>query len=177
MRGILRIIVLVALLLVTSSPATNCWGTPARYSLRAPHASELLGSTEALWARAVVVQLASSCTQYPLTLAVDGEAGGGVPPYKFSWSFGDGTPVDPTENATHAYNSTGQFNVSLHVMDSTLDSAWANFSVLSQDIPCDAPASYGPPLIIGGLVVCLVLVTISSIIIIRRHRRIGSSTP
>jgi len=47
----------------------------------------------------------------------NGSASGGVSPYSYSWSFGDGS-TDAGPSVSHVYSSSGSFNVSLTVTDS-----------------------------------------------------------
>ena len=46
-----------------------------------------------------------------------GTASGGIPPYTWSWTFGDGG-TSPQQNPSHTYTSTGTFPVTLTVTDS-----------------------------------------------------------
>ncbi len=51
------------------------------------------------------------------TVLFSASTGGGVPPYVYSWSFGDGaTATGPTP--THVYSSIGYYKVTLTTMDS-----------------------------------------------------------
>ena len=44
---------------------------------------------------------------------------GGVPPYAFRWSFGDGTPDDTNEDPAHVFASPGTYTVTLVISDDT----------------------------------------------------------
>jgi PKD repeat protein len=46
-----------------------------------------------------------------------GQSGGGVKITSWSWDFGDGSPVNHTQNPTHLYNSSGTYTVTLSVVD------------------------------------------------------------
>jgi chitodextrinase len=52
----------------------------------------------------------------PLTVNFTGNATGGVPPYSYSWYFGDDTS-STEQNPTHAYSDAGDFIVTLTVTD------------------------------------------------------------
>ncbi len=48
-----------------------------------------------------------------------GSASGGLPPYTFSWNFGDGSPIANGGNVTHIYKQAGSYTVKMNVTDST----------------------------------------------------------
>lgn len=54
----------------------------------------------------------------PLTVAFHGNATGGVPPYTFTWTFGDGSPPKTGASLDHTYASGGTFSALLTVSDS-----------------------------------------------------------
>jgi PKD repeat protein len=58
----------------------------------------------------------------PLTVAFTGTASGGIPPYTYAWSFGDGSQA-ATQNASHTYPAEGAFPVSFTVRDSASGTA------------------------------------------------------
>lgn len=53
----------------------------------------------------------------PLAVSFLGQAQGGVPPYTYSWNFGDGGSSS-TQDPHHIYNSSGKFDAVLTVTDS-----------------------------------------------------------
>src|SRR5207247_1514823 len=57
-----------------------------------------------------------SSPQVGQTVSFSGSASGGVSPYSYSWSFGDGS-TGTGSSVTHAYASTGSFTVVLTVRD------------------------------------------------------------
>jgi hypothetical protein len=48
-----------------------------------------------------------------------GTASGGISPYKFNWTFGDGPLVANGSFVTHIFNSAGSYTVRLNITDST----------------------------------------------------------
>lgn len=64
----------------------------------------------------------------PLTVDFVGQAQGGVAPYRFEWSFGDGA-TSTDQNPSHTYNSSGQFTVVLTVLDSRGNHSTSSFTV------------------------------------------------
>lgn len=59
--------------------------------------------------------------QAPLLVSFDGGAEGGVPPYEFSWNFGEGesTPWSTVSQADHLYSTAGVFSAYVSVRDSS----------------------------------------------------------
>lgn len=57
-------------------------------------------------------------TAYPFTSTVSG----GIGPYTYSWSFGDGTTSDEA-NTTHTYTQAGSYSVKVTVTDSSGETA------------------------------------------------------
>lgn len=74
----------------------------------------------------------------PLTVNFTGSASGGIPPYSYSWNFGDGG-ISTSQNPSHTYTVASTYNVTLIVTDSAMvDSAdtigiWAG--VTKMEIP------------------------------------------
>ena len=74
----------------------------------------------------------------PLTVTFVGQAEGGVPPYGFTWNFGDGTTASTVQNPTHQFNATGTFTVELNVVD-----AQGNRSTSSLTVTVGGPSAPG----------------------------------
>ena len=68
----------------------------------------------------------------PLTVSFNGQATGGVPPYTFSWNFGDASSLSPLQDPTHTYNASGGYTVTLTVHDSIGNSATHGITVTVQ---------------------------------------------
>lgn len=75
----------------------------------------------------------------PLTVGASGYVSGGVPPYSYLWSFGDGTPDSPNQNTSHVYTTPGTYNCRLKVTDT------ANTTVFSAPTVITVTASGQPP--------------------------------
>ncbi len=58
-----------------------------------------------------------ACGYAPLNVVFTGTTTGGVPPYVFSWSFGDGGH-DTQQNPSHSYLAVGNYTATLTVTDS-----------------------------------------------------------
>ena len=55
----------------------------------------------------------------PLLVWFSSSPSGGMAPYTFSWSFGDGSPVNAQQNPSHYYNPAGTYTAQLTVHDSS----------------------------------------------------------
>ncbi len=65
----------------------------------------------------------------PLTVALNGTATGGLPSYRFSWDYGDGSLGSAAENPTHTFNGSGTYPVRLVVTDQLGQQATASLNV------------------------------------------------
>lgn len=82
---------------------------------------------------------------FPLSVSFVASVFGGVPPFVFQWSFGDGTANATTTDANHIYQSPGTFLATLRVRDSTgAVSTWSRtLQVFGQGLTVGLSAS--PP--------------------------------
>jgi PKD repeat protein len=64
----------------------------------------------------------------PLTVSFVGQAQGGVPPYRFEWSFGDGSKSS-IQDPQHTYNSSGHYIAALTVTDSRNNMSSSSLSI------------------------------------------------
>ncbi|MDE1820231.1 MAG: PKD domain-containing protein [Euryarchaeota archaeon] len=85
----------------------------------------------------------------PLPVSFGSSARGGLPPYTFNWTFGDGTSVYFTQNPNHTFTSTGTFHAWLNVTDSlgfSVSVALPAIAVVSPLSAVIVPSSVaGPP--------------------------------
>jgi PKD repeat protein len=74
------------------------------------------------------VQINHSKGPHPLDVTVAANVTGGVPPYAYAWSFGDGASAS-VAGATHSYAARGVFVVTLRVTDQANGTATAAATV------------------------------------------------
>ena len=65
----------------------------------------------------VVADVETDEGKAPLTVRFKSEIQGGVPPYRFVWNFGDGTPEVTERNPTHTFATPGVYRVDLIARD------------------------------------------------------------
>lgn len=65
---------------------------------------------------AAIVTVTSSPALVGDTVTLVGQASGGRAPYRYAWTFGDGTSAD-AETASHSYETSGQYPVTFSVTD------------------------------------------------------------
>ena len=56
----------------------------------------------------------------------------GALPFTYLWNFGDGTPLNTSNNPVHNYLSPGNYNVSLRAIDNNNDTAFAYYHASTQ---------------------------------------------
>src|SRR5579864_8107853 len=68
----------------------------------------------------LLVSVSASPASGPITLDTifSSTTSGGVPPYTYSWVWGDGTPNGSTQNPSHNYTTPGTYSTTLTVTDS-----------------------------------------------------------
>src|SRR5205814_2372776 len=69
-----------------------------------------------------------------------GSASGGVSPYSYVWSFGDGTSTSGTLNPTHTYPDNGTFSVTLAVTDAAGTTSQSSTSVAVSNVAPSSPS-------------------------------------
>jgi hypothetical protein len=115
-----------------------------------------------------------NCEQGQETIYLFGNAVGGVAPYQFSWTFGDGSPSSPTQDPVHVYHTVGVFHANLTVTDAVGDHA---NSTVNPDwaVPlfCTGPSTpFGSLGLVGvTLYAGLIIGVIVAVVLIRRARR------
>ena len=82
-----------------------------------PSASQAIGP--------IVASISSTTTSgsIPLNVSFAGSATGGWPPYSYSWSFGDGSPVETGPSVAHLFRWVADFEVNLTVSDTNSQSS------------------------------------------------------
>jgi PKD repeat protein len=66
----------------------------------------------------VIAGLSAESQAAPFTVSFVGQVQGGVPPYIYSWSFGDGTSNSSIQDPSHTYAAAGEYTAVLTVVDS-----------------------------------------------------------
>ncbi len=104
----------------------------------------IVNSTAALSAQAFA---APDSGVAPFTVGLSGLAHGGVPPYAFLWSFGDGASENGPNLTTHLFSAPGVYAVAVTVVDSTGASArgLAAVTVLPPSGTFPVTATANPP--------------------------------
>jgi PKD repeat protein len=93
--------------------------------------------------------------QAPLYVRFSGSASGGVSPYSFSWSFGDGAYWG-YQNPSHTYTTAGEYTATLTVRDSLRTAVRVSVTITVTAEPADlvaialaSPQAGAPPLIVA----------------------------
>ncbi len=107
-----------------------------------------------------------------LTAHFLGNASGGVPPYQFNWSFGDGSPPSTVQDPSHTFARGYEWNVTLNVTDAARTGTSASILVRPPIFNC--PAELGRSanfdgLVLGGLV-ALIVAGATVALMVQRHR-------
>lgn len=78
----------------------------------------------------------NGCDTLPVVVHFTSTTTGGVPPYAYQWSFGDGTPNSTSADPSHSYAAFGLYDRELSVTDSDHARAFSNFSFYVGVAPC-----------------------------------------
>jgi PKD repeat protein len=117
--------------------------------------------------------VSQSSASSPLTVDFLGQAQGGIAPYSFNWSFGDGT-VAEIQNPAHTFSTVGVYSVSLTVTDAKGQSSKTNLSVQvgspSKGGSVSAPSSWLLPALLG-LIIGITVAAILTVAIVQSRRR------
>ena len=116
---------------------------------------------------AVIGSVSMSNGTRPLSVSFTSSPSGGLPPYSYSWTFGDGG-TSTLRNPSHIYNSSGSFEAIVTVTDSSFDSRqW------SSTITVKEPDAAGGPdaLTVSSIVAVIASISTSIIYLVRRRRR------
>jgi len=103
----------------------------------------------------------------PLSISFTCSPSGGVPPYTYSWKFGD-SAVSNQQNPSHVYNSAGTFNATVTITDSS-----SNTKQWTETITVIGPSGAGTigAEVISALVVTIAAVSAIPLLILRRRKK------
>ncbi len=107
---------------ITASDAEQCTGSQ-------PYALGILPEGPPL-----VVSASANPTSGPAPLAVafTGEASGGLPPYAYSWDYGDGSPA--SSSPSHTYSTAGSYSATVTVTDAAGEMAVATIAINALEV-------------------------------------------
>ncbi|HLY77309.1 MAG TPA: PKD domain-containing protein [Thermoplasmata archaeon] len=156
----------------------------------APAPSERPGAEEpasTLWATAAFANwtvTGDPCGQGSgvlLTAHFLGNASGGVPPYQFSWTFGDGSPPSTVQDPSHVFTRGYEWNVTLNVTDAGRTEVSASVLVLPPIFSCPAElgrsASFGGWILVGLVALIVAGAAVATRVLRRRARQKGGDAP
>lgn len=113
------------MILTTVTPNSASIFAPASYS----RSTLYVASGERLSAYVIKLGATASATELvPQEYQFHSNGFGGLPPYRYNWSFGDGT-YSTSESPVHEYASAGSFDVMLTVTDLSGRSVVVKFTV------------------------------------------------
>ena len=128
---------MVALVVVLLTSAPGLGGSGPVAPTRAPGPwSTFTSAPFAANATALIGAASWNCGQGDQTIDLFARATSGVAPYRYLWSFGDGTPTSSEQDPVHTYQNVLGFTANLTITDATNATAHAS---VSQDwaIPLD----------------------------------------
>jgi len=165
-----RVVATVALLL-----AIVAMGVPLAAAPATAHAPRVGAAPTSLSANVTYSDLGGSwnCGQGHQTFQFFGHVEGGVAPYEYNWTFGDGTNSSAAPSPTHSFSRFGQFVVNISVRDSAGSSLKASVSpVWGIPLYCSGSTQLGPLGLFGvALYVILILAIVLGAALLLRARR------
>jgi hypothetical protein len=115
-----------------------------------------------------------NCGQGHQTFEFYGNVEGGLEPYSYNWTFGDGSPASSDPTPTHTFETFGEFVVNVSVRDDAGTILHASVSPVwgIPDFCSAAPSSYGPLGVFGlALYAALILAILLGVVLLIRVRR------
>ncbi|MGA8664086.1 MAG: PKD domain-containing protein [Thermoplasmata archaeon] len=107
----------------------------------------------------------------PFTVNFLGQAQGGVPPYSFSWSFGDGTANSSFQDPVHTYASSGAYDAVLTVVDGKGNRSSSSLVVYLEPAQTSLGGSGGTSWYEEFLIAAVIAVALAVAWVIDRGRR------
>jgi PKD repeat protein len=107
-----------------------------------------------------------------LTVAFVGQADGGIPPYMYNWSFGDGS-TSSEQNPSHSYASYGRYTVSLTVTDGRGNRSMSTLSVQVGAAPGTSGmgSSWYPEFVVVAAIAAIIAVAWGATSLYKRSQR------
>jgi PKD repeat protein len=112
-----------------------------------------------------------SCNPLRISVHFFSNVSGGVAPYNYSWSWGDGSPLTFLQNPVHVFTGPGLYNPVLTVTDAH---GYSNGTVLSLIVPappCAVTKSSEQPWVLIGVVVGFVVGACGLVLVSARRWR------
>jgi hypothetical protein len=156
--------------------AVVAMGMPLVSAPATGHAARVGASPSPLSANVTYSDLGGSwnCGQGHQTFQFFGHVEGGVAPYDYNWTFGDGTNSSAAPSPTHSFARFGQFVVNISVRDAAGSVLKASVSpVWGIPLYCSGSTQLGPLGLFGvALYVILILaIVLGAALLVRARRR------
>ncbi|SLM28582.1 exported hypothetical protein [Desulfamplus magnetovallimortis] len=98
----------------------------------------------------LLISASSESGDAPLPISFTAAPGGGVAPYQYNWTFGDGSSNSSLQYSSHTYTSPGSFTVTCTLTDSSGNTKSAYKTITVNEVPADQltafPSSLTVPL-------------------------------
>jgi hypothetical protein len=101
----------------------------------------------------------NGCGTVPIDVQFESDVSGGVAPFWYLWTFGDGSPNSTGGSPLHAYSAWGKYNVTVEVGDANGTRAMSNLTVQLYPPPCTievyTPVQTPASVLLGATLVAL----------------------
>jgi hypothetical protein len=106
----------------------------------------------------------NGCGNLPVVVQFQAAVNGGISPFSYAWSFGDGGPNSTMQSPTHSYSSFGEYHVNLTVIDGVGARAFSNISAFVRPPPCPVEEyPFNPNSGLYPIVVIAIVATIAGV--------------